>query len=232
MNDAGPPAVDGGPLPECEGEAATCVDEQIVMLTLFEDPNDDSITNEDLGDGLWRTTIDSTGGGFMPTKSYRYLVFTDTGMEGVALDDYDAFEREDWDIAARRFVLRLNSGVAGPSCVQGARTMGGTEIETLDAVPDGLSYRTEAYYADDCSFISDGSGIGSPGTALSSFWTYASCVQMTGNVYVIQLANGRHVKLEVETYYSPDAQATCDETGTAPMPSGSGNLQILWGFLD
>lgn len=230
--DAGMMEMDAGAM-ACMGEEPTCVDQQLTELTMFETASDAAApTNEDLGDGLWRTTIDSTGGGFNPSEAYVYLRFTETGVEKVDVSDYDSFESSEWDFSVRRFILRLNSGVAGPSCVTGARTASGTEIETLDAVPEGLSYRAESYYTEDCSYVDDGAGIGSPGVALASFWRYEGCVQMTGNVYVIELANGRHVKLEVETYYSASAQQTCNETGSAPMPSGSGNFQILWGYLD
>jgi len=230
--DAFVPTDEGTPPMACEPMEPACVDEQIPQLDLKETVNMASVTNEDAGDGITRTTVDSTGGGLTPTESYVYLRFTDAGLERVDVSDLDAFESTEWDIAARRFVIRLNSGVSGPSCVTAARTAGGTELATLDAEPDGLTYRTEEYFQPDCSFVSDGSGIGSPAVALASFWTYSSCVQMSGNVYVLELASGRKVKLEVETYYSPENQDICDSTGSVPRPSGSGNLQILWAFLD
>jgi hypothetical protein len=163
-----------------------------------------------------------------------YVRFTDDGLEKVEVSDVDAFESGAWDLAARRFVIRVNSGVGGPSCVRVARTAPGTEFDTLTEVPEGLDYRTEAYYSpDDCTIVSDGSGIGAPGTALGSYWTYRGCVEMTGNVYIVQVADGRSVKLEVESYYSPEVQDYCDANGQLPDgPSGSGSLQIRWAFLD
>jgi hypothetical protein len=63
---------------------------------------------------------------------------------------------------------------------------------------------------------------------------YPMCVQMTHNVYVIALKEPkeRHVKLEVLSYYTPDKQKICDETGQVPMPSGAGNMRIRWAFID
>ena len=55
---------------------------------------------------------------------------------------------------------------------------------------------------------------------------------MTGNVYVVQLADGRHVKLQVASYYSPAAQTQCDTQGTLPGVTGSGNVRIRWAYLD
>jgi hypothetical protein len=104
----------------------------------------------------------------------------------------------------------------------------------LDAPPDGLEYRSEQYYTDSCELVPDGSGLGSPGTALQSFWEYPGCVKMTGNVYVVELASGRHLKLTVTSYYDPAVQETCQSTDTIDMtaPTGAGNLRIRWAFLD
>ena len=55
---------------------------------------------------------------------------------------------------------------------------------------------------------------------------------MSGYVYVVALTNGRHVKLQVLSYYPPEIQAMCEETGTVPMPSGAGALRVRWAFLD
>lgn len=243
--DTGGEAVDAGPIDSgvpdrCElADSVECVDAQITDLNLFEEPSPDGVTNEPLADGF-RSVIDATGGVTfgggppIPTQSYVYVRFTDAGLEKVNVSDADAFESGAWDLAARRFVLRVNSGVAGPSCVRVARTAPDTTFDGLAEVPDGLDYRTESYYSpEDCTIVSDGSGIGAPGVALGSYWTYRGCVEMTGNVYVLELPDGRSVKLEVESYYSPDVQAYCDENGQLPDgPSGSGNLQIRWAFLD
>ena len=56
---------------------------------------------------------------------------------------------------------------------------------------------------------------------------------MTGQVYVLQLASGRAVKLEVLSYYSPAVQDVCDATDMLPMgqPSGSAHLRVKWAYL-
>lgn len=225
--DAGPGEVDAGPPRMVE-----CIDQSISMLQLFDTPASGAIADESTGDGSFRNHIDATGGGMSPTEAFVYARFEDTGLVKVEIDDDAAFESTAWDIAFRRFVVRINSGVSGPSSVTGARTAPGTTFDGLTAVPDGLSYRDEAYFTDTCEYVPDGSGIGSPQTALSSFWSYAGCVAMTGNVFVLQLASGRHVKLEVLSYYSPDVQTSCNETDTISSPSGAGNLRIRWAFLD
>ncbi|MEM7603850.1 MAG: HmuY family protein [Myxococcota bacterium] len=224
-------APDLPPPPLCEGTAATCIDEQIIRLTLRENITDGEIVNTAADDGF-TYVVDSTGGGFMPSESYVYARFTDTGLEKVELNDLDALESTEWDIAFRRFIIRLNSGVSGPSCVEGGRTAGDTDFDTLAEVPDGIPFRAEGYFADDCSFVSDGSGFGSPGVALASFWDYPGCVRMTGNVFIVSLTDGRFVKLRVDTYYSEAQQANCDGAGAlGDGSSGSGNVTLRWAYL-
>jgi hypothetical protein len=231
--DAGP---DGPPAFECTTTSdVPCQDQSFQDLTLYDTVNMAAVTEDMSGEpNVFLTHIDTTAGGQSPTMSYVYVKFTDTGVMRLDLSDSDAFASTDWHMAFRRFVIRLNSGVSGPSCVTGARTAGGTMFDAVTTPPDGLEYRTEQYYTNTCGYVSDGSGIGSPGTALASFWTYPGCVQMTGNVYIIQLNDGRHIKLQVVDYYTPDVQMACQQTGMLPsgMPSGAGNVRIMWAFLD
>jgi hypothetical protein len=232
--DAGPP--DAGPMwtPACtQATAPPCTDESILDLTLYTEPNTATIENTADGDG-WQSHVDATGGGFSPSLSYVYARFTEDGLERVDVGDEAAFDSMDWDIAFRRFLIRLNSGPSGPSCVSGARTAPATDYDALDAPPDGIEYHVEQYYTDTCELVPDGSGLGSAGTVLQSFWEYPGCVKMTGNVYVLELASGRHVKLTVTSYYEPSYQEMCDSTGSVTMGSanGAGNIRIRWAFLD
>lgn len=217
--------------PAC-GAAVTCVDESISMLDLFDTASPAAITEEGTTSGEFTSNIDATGGGFMPSQSFVYARFTDAGLVKVDVDDQASFDSSEWDIAFRRYVVRLNSGVSGPSCVQGARTAPSTTFDSLTSVPESLTYHVEEYFSDTCEFIPDGSGIGAPGTVLSSFWTYPGCVAMSGYVYVVALANGRHVKLQVLSYYSLTNQEMCNTSGMVAMPSGAGAIRVRWAFLD
>jgi hypothetical protein len=231
--DAGP---DGPPAFECTTTSdVPCQDQSFQDLTLYDTINMAAITDDPSpGPNVFLTHIDTTAGGQSPTMSYVYVKFTDAGVTRLDLSDSDAFASTEWHLAFRRFVIRLNSGVSGPSCVTAARTAGNTMFDDVTTPPDGLQYRTEEYYTDTCGYVSDSSGIGSPGTALASFWTYPGCVQMTGNVYIVQLDDGRHIKLQVVDYYTPDVQMACQMTGMLPSgtPSGAGNVRIMWAFLD
>ena len=214
--------------------APTCTDNQIQDLTLQKAPSPDTRSIVSTADGMGFTSaIDASAGGINATESYVYAKFTATGLTKVAIGDEAAFASMDWDIAFRRFIIRLNSGVSGPSCVDGARTAAGTAYNTLAAEPTGLEFRTEAYYTSSCDLVPDGSGLGSPGTALQSFWRYPGCVQMTDNVFVVRLADGRRVKLVVTHYYEQSVQDYCDANDKilATDSGKAAQVGLRWAFL-
>jgi len=210
-----------------------CTDQSISQLMLFEEPSPNGVLSEESNGAVFETVVDASAGGTNATQSFVYARFTDQGLQKVPLSDEDAFTSGDWHIAIRRYVLRLNSGVSGPGSVTGARTTPETNFDTLVRAPDGaeVPYRAEQYFTENCDYLSDG-GIGGPSTALASYWKYQECVQMTGNVFVLALPDGRHVKLQVVAYYALPNQRVCDETGKVPMPSGAGNIRLRWAFLD
>lgn len=219
--------------PRCTATTVPCQDASIQELDLFDVVNDAAITEEGTTSGEFTTLVDARAGGLVANTSYMYGRFTPSGLEKVAISDEAALESLDWDIAVRRYVIRINSGVSGPSCVEAARVPPGPTFETLTRAPGDLVWRTEAYFTEEsCEYVPDTSGIGAPGTALASYWEYSSCLQMTNNVFVLHLRDGRYVKLQVLGYYDLPAQAVCDETGTAPIPSGSGNVRVRWAFID
>lgn len=235
--DAGAPGDDeSGPV--CtELSDVPCEDAQFLEMALHDVASTRGIvSNTPLVKGGFETHVDATAGGFFaPPESFVYARFTDEGLEKVELSDDDAFASMDWDIAFRRYVFRLNSGVSGGSCVTGGR-IGGVTFAELDEVPDNVILHEEQYFeAETCEFIADGSGLpSSPGAVLASYYSYTGCLQMNGNVYVIRLADGRHVKLEVVSYYDRSVQEHCDEFGTLPdvSDSGAGNVRVRWAFLD
>ena len=100
--------------------AVTCTDESTQQLTLF-DKDDagvavvslDMIGEEGTTAGEYTTHIVSTAGGLVATKLFIYLRFTVNGLLRVNLSDQQAFTSLDWDLAVRRYVLRINSGVSG-----------------------------------------------------------------------------------------------------------------------
>ena len=223
----------GGPV--CTTPTAPlCSDQLIADLNLKTLLNTGLITNTDAA-GVWTTDIDATAGGAFSTNppSFVYAKFTDTGLVKVDIHDQQALDSMEWDIAFRRYVIRVNSGNSGPSCVEVMRMPDAATLDTVTAPSATLMWRKDDIETDSCTLIPDGSGLmTSPATALASYYSYPTCLKMTGHVFLVRQASGRTVKLVVEKYYNDAAQAECqtDETITT-MPTGSGNFRIKWAFL-
>jgi hypothetical protein len=225
----------GGGAFTCTRTPVECSDQAIQNLDLKMNVANGVITTMADGTGGFRSTIDATGGGFTPTESYVYARFTNDSLEKLPISDIAALDSMDWDIAFRRFVIRINSGDSGPSCVAAEVEPMGTTFESITAVPanylpEGDDFLTRPAA---CAFIDDGSGLGtSPRTYLSTFYSYTGCVAMTGRVYVLRTQYGRHVKLTVTTYYSTvTAQSTCDTTASSGGAPG-GTIRMRWQYLD
>lgn len=212
-----------------------CTDESVSRLVLFDTPNTSPI-KDDLHEGnTFESVVSASAGGLTPAQGFVYARFTDDGLERVDLSDEQAFKSVAWDIAFRRYVIRLNSGVSGPGDVKGGRTAPDTDFDNVTELPDDLELRSEEYFTESCDFVNDSSGLpGGPGTALASFWSYPGCVSMTHNVYVLEVTKPkkRHVKLEVQAYYALDVQRACDATGKVSSSVTAGNLRVRWAFID
>lgn len=213
--------------------AVACRDQSLVALSMNpENVTPGLIDNEALAEGFHSKVDATAGGAFNGTGGFVYGKFTDDGLVKVSLTDDASFESMDWDISFRRFVVRLNSGTGGPSCVTAARTAVGTDFACPEVDTALLEFNAEQFMSEGtCDLIPDGSGLESAGVVLQSFWTYPGCVQMTGNVYFLSLADGRHVKLVVTHFYGEAAQQDCQETDSTDS-SGSGNIQLDWAFID
>ena len=232
--DAGSGGGTGGGAFNCARTEVDCSDQTIQQLSLLMNVSSGLITTNADGTGF-RSTINATAGGSSPTESYVYARFTATGLEKLPISDITALDSMDWDIAFRRFVIRINSGDSGPSCVAAQVFAPGTTYDQVTAIPasfipEGDDFLTRAPA---CVFQDDGSGLGtSPRTYLSSFYQYAGCVSMTGRVYVLRTQLGRHVKLTVTGYYASEAaQQACDASNPTPGAPG-GTIRTRWQYLD
>jgi hypothetical protein len=216
----------------CEEPAeVSCVDELILDLSL----HDDKVSEGDVSTGTdgddFVTDIDASAGGYnnATNEAWVYLKFTEDGAEKVEIDDETALESMDWDLAARRFIVRLNGGSSGPSCV-GAVTFRESTYEELTEIPDGVTYGVDNYYTSDCTIINDSSGLpDSPQVVLGSWWSYSACVATTGYPHLIQTADGRVLKLVVEQYYG-SGQDDCNSSDVAG--NDSANLKMRWRWMN
>lgn len=208
-----------------------CEDQVIQTLNLQKTAAPGLIENTADQGGGWVSKINATAGGFNadPPTSFVYAKFGASGLEKVGIGDQEALASMDWDIALRRYVLRLNSADSGPSCVGAVRVPGTGTFDSVTAAPDGIPFRTDDDFTDACTLIDDGSGLPtSPGTALATFYDYKDCLRMTGHVYVVQLRSGKLLKATVQSYYEA-GQDACNATGEPG--SGSGHVTMHWAFL-
>jgi hypothetical protein len=226
--DAPAPAVE----PVCtEPVEISCVDEIISDLALHDDLVSEGKVKNKTDGADFVTTIDASAGGFgnEVNNPWVYVKFTEQGAERVDIDDETALDSMDWDLAARRFILRLNGGSSGPSCVGAFPFLEKKYDELTEAVPD-LEYLKDDFYPADCSaLINDSSGLpGSPQVALSAWWTYPGCVSTSRVPFQVQLADGHVIKLVVEQYYG-EGQSDCNQSN---VPGGdSGQIQLRWTYL-
>mgnify|MGYP002648316629 CR=1 FL=1 len=219
------------PAARCETKPVTCGEQGIDKLRLRTVVSSGEVREVGTTSGEFLTFVDARAGGSDSPQSYTYARFTAQGLERLQLDDQAALDSGDWDVAFRRFVIRTNGGVSGPSCTTVALTPEGTKFEAVTAVNASWDFQPEGYYSATCEFKGDEWGLGSPATRLGSFWGYESCLTMTAQVYVVRLADGRHVKLQVADYYDPEPQKVCNETGSVPQPSGAAQFRVRWAFL-
>lgn len=214
-----------------EATPIECEDAAILDLSLQDDAVSDGAvsTTEDGTDFV--SVVDASAGGYNAASSnpWVYVKFTQEGLEKVELDDESALESMDWDLSLRRFILRLNGGSTGASCVGSASFLESTYAD-LTEVPEGLTYVQDDFYTEDCTIINDSSGLpGSPQVALAPWWTYDGCVQTTEVPHLIQLADGSVVKLVVEAYYESGQEACNNGTGSG---DGSAVYTLRWTYMD
>lgn len=213
----------------CEPTKVACQDELVENLSLHEEVTDGKVaTTKDGADFV--TTIDATAGGFTQAENnpWVYVKFETDGAVRVDIGDETALLSQDWDLAAHRFVLRLNGGSSGPSCV-GAAVVPGSTYAELAKAPAGVTYHSDEFYTDDCTMIEDSFGLGSPQVVLGPWWEYPGCVATTYTPFLVQVADGRVLKMVVEEYYSHGEQEICNETGA--MGEHSAEFTIRWAWL-
>jgi hypothetical protein len=207
-----------------------CLDSIILDLSLQDDAVSEGLVETTTEGDDFVTTVDASAGGYNNATSnpWVYVRFDDTGAIKVEVDDETALESMDWDMSLRRFIVRLNGGDSGPSCVA-STTLLEQSYEDLAEVPTGLTYFVDDYYTSDCTLINDSSGLpGSPQVSLGSWWEYPGCVKTTGYPHIVQLADGRYIKLRIEQYYGSD-QETCNSSGSPGLDGGE--IVLRWRYL-
>ena len=214
-----------------EPTAIACEDAAILDLSLQDDKVSDGAVSTTTDGADFVSIVDASAGGYNAASSnpWVYVKFTADGLEKIEIDDETALESMDWDLSLRRFILRLNGGSTGASCVGSVSFLEGS-YEGVTEVPEGLTYLQDNFYTEDCTIINDSSGLpGSPQVALAPWWTYDGCVQTTDVPHLIQLADGSIVKMVVEAYYESGQEACNNGTGSG---DGSAVYTLRWTYMD
>ena len=218
--------------PVCtEATDVECLDAVILDLALHDDKISTGAVTTTQDGSDFVSIVDASAGGYNNSQNnpWVYVKFTETGLEKVAIDDETALESMDWDMSLRRFILRLNGGSTGASCV-GSASFLDQSYAGLTEVPEGLTYVQDDFYTEDCTIINDSSGLpGSPQVALAPWWSYDGCVKTTMVPHLIQLADGQVVKLVVESYYESGQEECNNGTGSG---TESAIYTLRWSFMN
>jgi hypothetical protein len=205
-----------------------CVDDMILALSLHEEVTQGEVTTSTEGTDFL-TVVDARAGGSSAAADHPWVYFRfDTdGAHRVDIGDETALESMDWHVAVRRFQIRLNGGDSGPSCV-GADRRRGEQYEEITKIPGDASFDLEDFYDDSCELQMDAYGM-SPKYLLGSWWTMNDmCVSTTLESFLIQLDDGRVLKLRVDAYYE-SGQEECNTKGVEGHNSGV--VTFRWQFL-
>jgi hypothetical protein len=208
-----------------------CEDAIIQDLALHDDKISDGDVNTSTDGPDFISTVDASAGGYNDSVNnpWVYVKFTADGLEKVEIDDETALDSMDWDMSLKRFMIRLNGGTSGGSCVGSVSLLEG-DYDSLTEIPAGLSYVVDEFYSSDCVIINDSSGLpGSPQLALAPWWSYSECVKTTGVPHLIQLADGSVIKMVVDAYYTSGQEDCNAGTGSG---TGSADYTLRWAYME
>jgi hypothetical protein len=209
-----------------EPDEVPCLDDLLLDLGLHDDKvSEGQVTSAMNGEDVV-VVVDATAGGFGQefNHPFVYLKLYEDRAERVDIDDDTALSSMDWDLALRRFLVRINSGNSGPGCTEVAR-VAGFDYEDLDSEPNGLNFIEDLYYSGSCEIVPDDSGLpNSPDLAMSGWWSYSSCVQTTLVPYILRLNDGKTLKIVIEAYYAT-GQETCNSNGSPGSDGGTITLR-------
>lgn len=212
-----------------EATEVACEDQMVQELSLHDDKVNKGEVSTTTDGADFVTLVDATSGGSSgATKNaWVYVQFTQAGAEKLEIDDESALADMGWHLALRRYVLRLNGGDGGPSCVGVAELARKDYAEVTEDDVDGAEFELEDFYSGTCQLDTD--QIGTPLTAMSGWYDYKTCVATTDAPFLLQLEDGHVIKLVVESYYADEGQAECNADGGTGAESGW--ITLRWSYL-
>lgn len=167
---------------------------------------------------VYTAEVDATAGGSMKFGENPFVYVDLIGRKKVEISDVAAQKSKDWDIAFKRWQIKINSGDSGPGYVLLTRVPA-MSLDEVTAAPTG-PYLVDAYFDAACKFIGD--PIGGLSSALSDWYEYDMSTGSTRlvprkEVFVLKRRDGQgHIKLQLTGYYKG---------------STSGNFSMQWSYL-
>lgn len=152
---------------------------------------------------LTEALVDATAGGYQnyPENPFIYLDLQ-TGTK-VDVRDTDSYSSSNWDIALKRYVIRINGGDSGPGGVTAAVVLDAATLGAVTMSPPDGAFATDDWAEDDCTL--NAGPLGEPMTAFGGWYEYQVDTMLVVPqqwVYVIKLRDGSKRKLRVDSYYA------------------------------
>jgi HmuY protein len=158
-------------------------------------------------DGVTDAVIDASAGGLDGAADNPYLyIDLESGGTKVDIDDVEALDSDEWDLAFKRASIKANGGDSGTAGVEVAAVADVT-LEELTEAPDDGDFVADDWASDDCQFQS--LPVGEPATAFGEWYDYDKATHVLTpktEVYVVRTRSGDLVKVAIETYYGDEAE--------------------------
>jgi hypothetical protein len=166
---------------------------------------------------IYNAEVDATAGGSMAYGDNPFVYIDLIGRKKVDITDAQAQLSADWDIAFKRWQIKMNSGDSGPGYVLLSR-VDAMSLGDVTEAPVG-PYTVDSYFDAKCNLLSD--PIGGIGTALSDWYDYdmtmGTRLVPKPEILVLTRRDGQgSIKLQLTSYYK----------GTT-----SGNFSFSWSYL-
>lgn len=164
------------------------------------------LTTEQNGD-VTNAIVDGTAGGFNDYPENPFIYIDLEAGAKVDISDVEALTSEDWDIAFKRAVVRLNGGDSGPGGVGVAIVEGTLEDEIKAPAEEGLAQ--DDWVSDACELIAERDG--TPASAFGEWYNYNEKTRILTPkpiVHVIRTRSGSFVKLAIDSYYDESGEET------------------------
>ena len=160
--------------------------------------------------------IDATAGGYDKYQDNPFIYVDLINNKKVEINDVQAQTSKDWDIAFKRWQIKINSGDSGPGGVTAAAVDGKNLDEVAAAPTDPNEYSADKYFDAMCKIQLD--RISGPKTRLSDWYDYTTGSPVPfKRVYVLKRRDGQgSIKMQITQYYKGAA---------------GGNYGITWSLL-